>query len=121
MCVKWRYWEEASCEQRKGSSRKRVDRQARLEGVGLSKESTLGSSAAGKPNEIGQEEDANMVDEAERKKFRSLAATPNCMSSDRSDVQIRREGNMHEDGDADTRELGQTEEGSHISERSRNK
>ena len=33
---------------------------------------------------------------------------------------IRREGNMHEDGESDTRELEETEEGSQISVRSRN-
>ena len=34
--------------------------------------SKTGNSAAVKPEETGQEEDANMLDAAERKKFRSL-------------------------------------------------
>ena len=45
------------------------------------------NSAAVKPEGIGQEEDANMLDEAERKKFRLFAAALNNMSSDRSDKQ----------------------------------
>ena len=45
------------------------------------------SSAAVRPEEIGQEEDAKMLDEAERKKFRSLAATLNYMGLAGSDVQ----------------------------------
>ena len=49
----------------------------------------------------------------ERKKFRSLAATLNHMSLDRSDVQ----GHMHEDDESDTGELEETEDGSQISER----
>ena len=40
-----------------------------------------------KPEEIGQEEDTDMLDASEAKRFRSLAATLNYMSSDRSDVQ----------------------------------
>ena len=51
-----------------------------------------------------------MLDEADRKKFRRLAATLK--------YTIRREGNMHEDCEADTREWEETEEGSQISERS---
>ena len=44
------------------------------------------NSAAVKPEEIGKEEDANLLDEEERKKFRSLAARLKYMSLDRSDV-----------------------------------
>ena len=71
--------------------------------------------------EIGQEEDANMLDEVVRKKFRRLAATLNNMSLDRPDEATRREGNMHEDGESSTLELEETEEGIQISERSRRK
>ena len=67
------------------------------------------NSAAVKPEEIGQEEGANMLDEAERQKFRSLAATLSYMSLDRSDVQYAAKENMHEDVDSDTRELEETE------------
>ena len=45
------------------------------------------NSAAVKPEEIGQEEDTDMLDASEAKRFRSLATTLNYMSSDRSDVQ----------------------------------
>ena len=61
-------------------------RQALLEGLGLSEESKTVNSAAVKPEEIGKEEDANMLDEAQRKQFKNLAATLNCMSLDGSDV-----------------------------------
>ena len=40
-----------------------------------------------KPEEINQEEDTERLDEPETKRFRSFAATLNCKSSDRSDVQ----------------------------------
>ena len=62
-------------------------RQALLEGLGLNEESKAVNSAAVKPEEIGQEEDTEMLDASETKRFRSLAATLNYMSSDRSDVQ----------------------------------
>ena len=48
--------------------------QAPLEGLGLSKQSNTVNSAV-RPEKIGQEEDANVLDGAERKKIRSLAAT----------------------------------------------
>ena len=67
------------------------------------------SSAAVKPEEIWQEEDANMLDEAEKMKFRRLAATLNYMSLDRSDVIYATK---------EHRELEEAEEGSPISERS---
>ena len=62
-------------------------RQALLEGLGLNYESKAVNSAAMKPEQINQEEDAEMLDESETKGFRSLAATLNYMSSDRSAVQ----------------------------------
>ena len=62
-------------------------RRALLEGLGLNEESKAVNSAAVKPEEIGQEEDTDMLDASEAKRFRSLAATLNYMSSDRSDVQ----------------------------------
>ena len=62
-------------------------RPALLEGLGLNEESKAVNSAAVKPQEIGQEEDTEMLDAPETKRFRSLAATLNYMSSDRSDVQ----------------------------------
>ena len=61
-------------------------RRALLEGLALNEESKAVNSAAGKP-EVGQEEDTEMLDASEAKRFRSLAATLNYMSSDRSDVQ----------------------------------
>ena len=57
-------------------------RQALLEGLGLNEESKAVNSAAVKPEEIGQEEDTEMLDASETKRFRSLAATLNYMSSD---------------------------------------
>ena len=62
-------------------------RRALLEGLWLTEESKAVNSAAVKPEEIGFEEDTNMLDASEAKIFRSLAATLNYMSSDRSDVQ----------------------------------
>ena len=62
-------------------------RQALLQGLGLNEESKAANSAAVKPEEIGQEEDTEMLDASETKRFRSLAAMLNYMSSDRSDVQ----------------------------------
>ena len=62
-------------------------RRALLEGLGLNEESKTVNSAAVKPEEIGQAEDTDMLDASEAKRFRSLAATLNYMSSDRSDVQ----------------------------------
>ena len=53
----------------------------------LDEESKAVNSAAVKPKEIGQEEDTEMLDASEAKRFRSLAATLNYMTSDRSDVQ----------------------------------
>ena len=61
--------------------------QALLEGLGLCEESKTVNSAAVNPEDIGQEGSANVLDEAERKKFRSLEATLNHMILDRSDVQ----------------------------------
>ena len=57
-------------------------RQALLGGMGLSEESKVVHSAAVKPEEFGQEGDATMLGEAERKKFRSSVATLNYMSLD---------------------------------------
>ena len=62
-------------------------RRALLEGLGLNEESKAVNSAAVKPEKIGQEEDTDMLDASEAKRFRSLAATTNYMSADRSDVQ----------------------------------
>ena len=62
-------------------------RHALLEGLGLNEESKAVNSAAVKPEEIGQEDDTEMLDASETKRSRSLAATLNYMSSDRSDVQ----------------------------------
>ena len=62
-------------------------RRGLLEGLGLNEESKTVNSAAVKPKEIGQEEDTGMLNVAETKMFRSLAATLNYMSLDRSDVQ----------------------------------
>ena len=50
-------------------------RRALLEGLGVSEESKTVNGAV-KPEELGRE-DANLLDEAEGKKFRSLAATLN--------------------------------------------
>ena len=60
---------------------------ALLEGLELNEESKAVNSAAVKPEEVHQEEDAETLDASETKRFRSLAATLNYMGSDRSDVQ----------------------------------
>ena len=53
----------------------------------LREESKTVKSAVVKPVETGQEEDAHMLDYAERKKFRSMEAAVHYTSLDRSDVQ----------------------------------
>ena len=45
-----------------------------------------------KPDKIGREEDTEILDASETKRFRSLAAMLNYMSSDRSDVQYAAKG-----------------------------
>ena len=62
-------------------------RQALLTGFGLNEESKAVNSAAVKPEEIGQEEDTEMLDASETTRCRGLAATLNYKSSDMSDVQ----------------------------------
>ena len=62
-------------------------RRALLEGLRLNEESKAVNSAAAKPEEIGKEEDTETLDVSETRQFRSVAATLNYMSSDRSDVQ----------------------------------
>ena len=53
----------------------------------MSEESQTLESAAVKLEELGQEEDEEMLNGMEKTKFRSLAVTLNYMSLDRSDVQ----------------------------------
>ena len=72
-----------------------------------------------KPEEIGQEEDTEMLDASETKRFRSLAATLNYMSSDRSVVQHAGEGGVHEDGESYSTQLEEVKKGRQIRERSR--
>ena len=62
-------------------------RRVLLEGLGLNDESKAVNSAAVKPGEIGQQGDTDVLDALEAKRFKSLAATLNYMSSDRSDAQ----------------------------------
>ena len=62
-------------------------RHALLEGLGLNEKSKAVNSAAMKPEKINQEEDTEMLDASETKRFRSLAATLKFMGSDRADVQ----------------------------------
>ena len=62
-------------------------RRALLEDLGLNEESKAVNSAAVKPEEIDQEEETEILDASETKRSRSLTATLNDMSSDRSDEQ----------------------------------
>ena len=78
--------------------------------LGLNEESKAVNSAAVKSEDIGQEEDMETLDASEAKRFRSLAATVNNMSSDRSRA-IRHEGSIYEDGEANSRQLEVAEEG----------
>ena len=55
-------------------------RRALLEGLGFNEESKAVNSAAMKPEEIGQEEDTDLLEASEAKRFRSLAATLNYMT-----------------------------------------
>ena len=52
-------------------------RRALLERLGLNEESKAVNGAAMKPEEIGQEEDTDMLNASEAKRFRTLAATLN--------------------------------------------
>ena len=85
-------------------------RQAMLGGMGLSGVSVV-NSASVQPQEFGQEEDATMLGEAERKKFRSSVATLNYMSLDRSDVQYTAKKICTKLANP-TRKLEESEEGS---------
>ena len=69
------------------------------ERVGIERRITAQQSKA---EEIGHEEDASMLDEAERKKFRG-DTEPHGLGEIRRAV--RREGHTHEDGESDTWEL----------------
>ena len=82
-------------------------RQALLEGLGLSEELK-------KPEKIGQAEDLEMLEEAENTRFRSLAATLKLHVSGQVGRGICRKGDMHEDGEPDTRKLEKVEEGMQI-------
>ena len=57
-------------------------RQALLEGLGSIEESKTVNSAAVEPEEIGQEEDGEMLEGMEKTRFRNMAATLNFMSLD---------------------------------------
>ena len=92
-------------------------RRALLEGLGLSEESKAVNSAAVKPEEISQEEDTEMLEASETERFRSLAATLNYLNS-KVGRAIRREGGVHEDGESDSRQLQEAEEGRQILEKS---
>ena len=96
MCARLRYWEEVRGGQRKGWSTKRVTHTSRGTGGRVWMERRI--------KDI--EQDANMMlEEAERKKFRSLAATLNYMTLDRSDVQYAAKEKMHKNCESDTREV----------------
>ena len=69
-------------------------RRALLEGLGLNEESKAVSSAAVKPEEIDQEEDTEILDASETKRFRSLAATLERHELGQVGRAIRREGSM---------------------------
>ena len=98
-----------------------MHRQALMAWIGLRKESKALNSAAVKREEIRQEEDEEPLEGAEKTRFRSLAATLNCMSLDRSDVQYAAKAICTKMmANPDTRKLEETEEGMQISERSGN-
>ena len=87
----------------------KLGRNWRWTGEGLEYEAS--SCAAGRGIERGVEdghqmEDTHVLDGTERNHFRSLAATLNCMSLDRSDVQYAAKGGMHEDGESGHMEVG---------------
>ena len=93
-------------------------RQALLEGLGLNEESKAVNSAVVKPEEIGQEEDKEMLDASETKRFKSLAATLNYMSLDRSDVQYAAKEVCTKMAKSHSRQLEEAEEGRQVPERS---
>ena len=85
----------------------------------MNEESKAVNSAAVKPEEIGQDEDTEMLDASETKRFRSLAATLNYMSSDRSDVQYAAKEVCTKYGESHSRQLEEVKKGRQILERSR--
>ena len=84
-------------------------RRALLEGLELSEESKAVNSAAVKPEEIGQEEDTEMLDASETKRFRSVAAKNYELGQ--VGRAIRCEGGVHEDGESHLRQLKEAEKG----------
>ena len=62
-------------------------------------------SAAVKPEELGQEEDENMLEENGEDEVQEFGSDAELHELGHFGCAIRREGNMHEDGESDTREL----------------
>ena len=93
--------------QRKGWSVEASDkrRQALLEGLGSIEESKTVNSAGVKPEEIGQEEDGEMTGGNGEDEVQELGGDAKLHESGQVGRAIRRERDMHEDGESDTRKL----------------
>ena len=93
-------------------------RQALLEGLESSEESKTVNSAAVKPEEIGQEEDGEMREGTEKTRFRSFCGDAKQHESGQIGRAPRRERDMHEDGESDTRKPEEVQEDMRILEES---
>ena len=94
-------------------------RQALLESLGLNEESKAVNSAAVKPEEMGQEEDTEMLDASETKKIQEFGGDVELHELGQVGRAIRCEGGVHEDGESHSRQLDEVKKGRQILERSR--
>ena len=89
-------------------------RQALSEGFGLSEDSKTVNSAVVKPEEMGQEEDEKMLEGTERDDVQDLGGDAKLCGAGLVGRGICREGDTHEDGEPNTRNLEKVEEGMQI-------
>ena len=84
--------------------------QALLEELGSSEESTTVNSAAVKPEEIGQEEEEEMLEGTEQGEVEELGRDAKLHESGQGGLSICHERDMYEDGELDTRKLDKVED-----------
>ena len=83
-------------------------------GFGLSEDSKTVNSTAVKPEEMGQEEDEKMLEGTERDDVQDLGGDAKPDEAGLVGRAICREGDTHEDGEPNTRNLEKVEEGMQI-------
>ena len=97
--------------------RGRKHRQALLEGLRLSETSKTVNSAAVKPEEIGQEEEEEILEGVQKTEVQELGGDAKLNESGQVGRAMCREGDVHEDGELDTRKLAHVAEGMRIQKR----